>query len=279
MRHATRALAAASISALLLWGTSWTATASGDPVEPTGQSVSSPGTAIDRDQCDITGTMGDDELTSNATGQVVCGLGGDDNIFGADGNDVLKGGPGKDTLHGGAGDDDLYGGLDEDMCRQSEGTGKKVGCEWPSPLLTCPIRRGETVYDDFGDDRGDHLHQGNDIIAKKGTPILATFKGKTSNEHASGAGKYVVLTRADGAFTYGMHMSRYAKERRVKVGDVIGFVGSTGNAGTTNHLHFEWHPGGGDAVDPFPYLSKLCHDEYDGPSSAAAPVTPPVFVD
>lgn len=261
MRQATKALAAASISAFMMWASPGLTIASGQAVEPTAET---PEPNVDRGACDITGTMDDDVLKSTDAGQVVCGLGGDDILWGYDGNDTLKGGPGDDALHGGAGDDDLYGGLGSDTCRQSDGTGKKSSCEWPNPLLTCPVAKGETVYDDFGDDRGDHKHEGNDITAKKGAKVLATFKGKTSNETADGAGKYVVLTRADGAFTYGMHLNAYAKEGRVKVGDVIGYVGSSGNAGSVNHLHFEWHPNGGAAIDPFPYLSKLCHDQYDG---------------
>jgi len=228
-------------------------------------------------ECTKTGTTGDDTLEGTGARDVICGLGGDDTINGMAGSDVIDGGSGNDIINGGsgndtllgspdddmlkgaAGDDTIVGGLGSDTCHQNRGTGSLNTCEWPNPLLTCPVAHG-TVYNDFGDPRDGHTHQGNDITAKKGEPVLATFPGQTSNARASGAGLYVTLTRADGSFTYGMHMSKFAKEGRYKTGEVIGYVGSSGNAGSINHLHFEWHPDGGSAIDPFPYLKKVCSD-------------------
>ena len=59
-------------------------------------------------------------------------------------------------------------------------------------------------------------------------------------------------------FVFNAHVSRFKPEGRVKTGDLIGFVGSTGNAGRTNHDQFEWHPGGGNAVDPYDLVKKAC---------------------
>jgi Ca2+-binding RTX toxin-like protein len=210
-------------------------------------------------KCTITGTSGDDDLKGTERSDVICGLGGDDTIDGGRGSDTIDGGGGDDTIDGGRGDDTIIGGLGGDTCYQSGGEGSMSDCEWPNPLLICPVAHG-TVYDDFGDPRGGHTHEADDITAKKGEPVLATFPGRTTNSRASGAGLYVTLTRADGSFVYGMHLSKFADEGRYGTGDVIGYVGSTGNAGSTNHLHFEWHPGGGVAVDPFPYLSAVCPD-------------------
>jgi len=194
-------------------------------------------------------------------------------------NNILKGTPKKGVIYGGDGNDRLYDGQGRDKCRQVTGHGKRKSCgkdpdNKPKPdkdkdrskkgaLRVCPVRHG-TVYDDFGDPRVGHKHQGNDITASKGQPVRASFPGTTQNLHASSAGSYVMLTGKHG-FTYGMHLSKFAPERQVSTGDVIGYVGSTGNAGSTNHLHFEWHPKGRGAVDPFPLLRKVCRSPHTHP--------------
>ena len=60
-----------------------------------------------------------------------------------------------------------------------------------------------------------------------------------------------------GDWTYYAHLSRYGQMGTVSVGTVIGYVGATGDT-NVNHLHFEYHPGGGAAVDPYNALRAVC---------------------
>ena len=103
-------------------------------------------------------------------------------------------------------------------------------------------------------------HHGNDLFAPTGTPLLAVADGTLSKVGVNTlGGNRLWLTDDAGNEFYYAHMSAYApaavEGARVAAGQVIGFVGNTGQAITTPpHLHFEVHPGGGDSVDPYPYL-------------------------
>jgi peptidoglycan LD-endopeptidase LytH len=125
-------------------------------------------------------------------------------------------------------------------------------------LEVCPVDRPRRYIDDFGHARWGHRHQGNDIMAPHGTPIRAPFDGraKKSVSSAGGLGAYVYGKRG---FVFNSHLSRFGKLGKVKAGDVIGYVGNTGNArGGSPHDHFEWHPRGGAAVSPFRFLNQAC---------------------
>jgi murein DD-endopeptidase MepM/ murein hydrolase activator NlpD len=129
------------------------------------------------------------------------------------------------------------------------------------PFGVCPLGGPHAIADNFGDLRhdpggGTHIHQGNDIMAATGTTILATFDGVAVRASNSIGGMSVKVIGEYG-YTYNAHLSRFGKLGPVERGDVVGYVGATGNA-SGPHLHFEWHPDGGEAVDPYDYLMLVC---------------------
>jgi peptidoglycan hydrolase CwlO-like protein len=140
-------------------------------------------------------------------------------------------------------------------------TGSSSGTGGPGPLQTCPVDGPVAYSDDFGAPRyggGYHTHQGNDMFAPSGTPIVAPFPG-TASDSSNTLGGLAVTVSGGGGFVYNAHMSRIGQLGSVSTGDVIGYVGDSGDAqGTSPHDHFEWHPGGGGAVDPYPYLNQVC---------------------
>ena len=92
------------------------------------------------------------------------------------------------------------------------------------------------------------------MIAKTGTPLVAVVSGSVQFKQNSLGGNAVWLSGSDGNKYYYAHLSRFeGSSRSVSQGEVIGYVGMTGNAGVP-HLHFEVHPGGGSAVNPTPYV-------------------------
>jgi len=103
-----------------------------------------------------------------------------------------------------------------------------------------------------------HTHQGNDIFASEGTPVRAPEDGSVRYSEDPVSGKSVYVTTANGTFYFGCHLAGYAdlgEGTRVTQGQIVGFVGNTGDAmGGSPHLHFEIHPGGGAAVNPKPIL-------------------------
>ncbi len=103
---------------------------------------------------------------------------------------------------------------------------------------------------------GGRLHQGTDIFADVGTPLVAVEPGDVRYGTDPLGGNIVTLTTNERIRYYYAHLDRFeGTNRAVVAGDVIGYVGKTGNAATTPpHLHFEVHPNGGEAVNPYPLL-------------------------
>lgn len=110
-------------------------------------------------------------------------------------------------------------------------------------------------------DGGRRLHQGVDIFAPRGTPVLAATDGRVSSTGERGLGGKQVWLREglNGKSQYYGHLDSIAvlPWQQVSRGDTIGFVGSTGNAsGTTPHLHFGIYTANG-AIDPLPFIQRI----------------------
>ena len=132
-------------------------------------------------------------------------------------------------------------------------------------LASFPMPHRCTFWDTWGAPRsGGRTHQGVDILAPTGTPIYAVQGGTITKVQydykGSLAGNAIWLTAPDGTYFFYAHLSAFAngvgKGTTVNAGATIGYVGSTGNAGVP-HLHFEVHPRGGSAVNPYPIVKAV----------------------
>lgn len=150
-----------------------------------------------------------------------------------------------------------------------------------------PVAGSSEYIDTYGAFRSDvpgNWHHGDDIFASLGTPVVAVASGTLNRVGWERLGGWRVWVR-DGAGDefYYAHLSGYSPlalhSKRVRAGDVIGFVGNSGDAFTTSpHVHFEIHPrsllrlGYNGAVDPTTYLN---HWRHVVPSALPRPVHPP----
>lgn len=99
-------------------------------------------------------------------------------------------------------------------------------------------------------------HTGLDFAAPTGTPIRAISDGVvTETAYDDAYGNRTIVRLPDGTTLWFCHQDEFGVEvgQHVKAGQRIGYVGATGNV-TGPHVHLEVHPGGGDAVDPAPWL-------------------------
>lgn len=158
-----------------------------------------------------------------------------------------------------------------------------------------PVDGGASYVDTYGANRSDIYdgwHHGDDLFAPLGTPVVAVARGTLSLVGWNPLGGWRLwLTDRDGNSFYYAHLSGYSRwilhHRHVRAGQVIGFLGRTGDAYTTTpHLHFEVHPhqllklGYDGAVDPTTYLHawrvvRVPTDEIPRPARLRAPAGTP----
>ena len=114
---------------------------------------------------------------------------------------------------------------------------------------------------------GGRRHEGVDIMGPKGLALYAVLDGtitKMYGAESTLSGNALRLTTADGTYFFYAHLDSFAAGIAigsvVRAGQIIGYMGSTGNAGSS-HLHFEVHPLGGSAVNPYPVVKAVdaCH--------------------
>ena len=115
--------------------------------------------------------------------------------------------------------------------------------------IVCPVSGPRAFADTWGAPRsGGRRHEGVDMMSPRGTPLVAVEAGQAHFKTNRLGGNAIWLTGASGTKYYYAHLSAWeGSSRTVSKGDVIGYVGATGNT-SANHLHFEVHPGGGRAV-------------------------------
>jgi Peptidase family M23 len=147
------------------------------------------------------------------------------------------------------------------------------------PRLIFPVVGTTSYYDDFGEPRAGGAHQGNDLLAARHAPAVAVEGGTVKLWTTSVQAGCMLYLHGDSGTTYlYIHLNNDLTARndnqgtcvagtsyapglkdgaRVAAGQLIGFVGDSGDAnGIHPHLHFEVHPNDGAAVDPYPYLRK-----------------------
>ena len=157
------------------------------------------------------------------------------------------------------------------------------------PRLVFPVVAATHYTDDFGAPRPSGSHQGNDIMAKKRSPVVAVEAGRVVKYgRSSNAGCMLYLYGRSGTMYMYIHLNNDRTLRndnrggcrnrisyapglksgdRVGAGELIGYVGDSGDAnGIASHLHFEVHPKGGSAVSPYRYLRRAHKHLYARPA-------------
>jgi len=158
----------------------------------------------------------------------------------------------------------ILAGLDREVAEllssRYRGTGGGGGTWNIGPVngLYFPVAGPHSYVNDWGAPRSvGRTHKGCDIMAAYGTPCVAITSGVVEQRRGGNAGLYIALHGDNGHLYYYMHLQGFAASGRVAAGQVIGYVGDTGNARGCPHLHFEWHPNHGGPVNPYPLLVAI----------------------
>ena len=126
--------------------------------------------------------------------------------------------------------------------------------------MFCPVAGPTSFVDSWGAPRSGHTHKGVDMMGAYGTPLVAVTSGTITYAAYDGSGgNMIFLSGDDGhAYWYMHNQQNLVSGGRVSAGQRIATLGDTGNAAGTPHLHFEYHPGGGGPVNPYPLAAMLC---------------------
>ncbi|MEO6126601.1 MAG: peptidoglycan DD-metalloendopeptidase family protein, partial [Ilumatobacteraceae bacterium] len=154
----------------------------------------------------------------------------------------------------------------QSLCLPEVGFGRDL----PGVLLDAtPVRGACRFANSWQASRGGgRLHVGVDLISPSGTPVIAAASGTLTRQtiNSSRSGNAWWLTTSTGTYFFYAHLSSFSSGlsvgSKVKAGDVIGSVGSTGNA-VAPHLHFEIHPYGGGPVNPYWQIWMIGGCNYD----------------
>ena len=130
----------------------------------------------------------------------------------------------------------------------------------------CPVKGPVRIGQGWGAPRdgGRRRHQGIDLLAPAGTPLVAVASGtisRLSNQDRGRGGISLWLRDHQGAAYYYAHNQHNLVRpgQRVQVGQLLARVGATGNArGGPPHLHFQIHPKGGPPVSPDAVVRRWC---------------------
>ena len=128
-----------------------------------------------------------------------------------------------------------------------------------SGAIRCPIP-GATFFNDWAFPRsGGRSHAGNDLFASRGTPVHAPVSGRVEQVNGSISGRAIRVHDSSGGYWYVAHLDRFGKSGNVSAGDVVGYVGDSGNArGSRPHAHTEYRSSSGVALNPYPILRAAC---------------------